>query len=149
MARPLNLEFKDKKNEVPKRCVLLFSWERKALKDKATSCNSTITEIIHKLMNDFMYKVETQGATTVMYQYVGADLTQKDEKKKLQTQIFRCENEKFFKFTRYCLSIGDNPATFLRKLVREYLHEPIAEFSPEKLDKEIKSKKINKNSDNF
>lgn len=141
MARPLSLDNKNIKNELPKRCVLLFQWERKALKEKAKSCDSTITEIIHKLMNDFIYKVETKGACNVMYKYVGADLAQKDEKKKLQTQIFRCDNEKFYKFTKYCLSIGDNPATFLRKLVREYLNEPITEFSPEKLDKEIQSKK--------
>lgn len=137
MARPIVIEKEDTQFEIPKRCLLLFAWERRALKTMASANGTTMTNIIHELMDDFIYRVETQGAVNVMYKYVGADLVESEAKKKLQTQVFRCENEKFFKFTRYCLSIGDNPSTFLRKLVREYLGEPITEFSPEQLDKEL------------
>ena len=137
MARPIVKEKGDSQGLLPKRCVLLYAWERKALKTMASVNGVTMTAIIHQLMDSFMDEVETKGATNVMYRYVGADLIDSESKKKLQTQIFRCENDKFMKFTRYCLSIGDNPSVFLRKLVREYLGEPITEFTPEQLDKEI------------
>ena len=137
MARPIVKEKGDSQGLVPKRGVLLYAWERKALKTMASVNGVTMTAIIHELIDAFIHKVETEGATNVMYRYVGADLIDSENKKKLQTQIFRCDNDKFMKFTRYCLSIGDNPTVFLRKLIREYLGEPITEFTPEQLDKEI------------
>ena len=137
MARPLIKEKGDPQGLVPRRGVLLFAWERRALKSLATANGVTMTEIIHSLIDNFMEEIETKGAVNVMYRYVGADLIDSEMKKKLQTQVFRCENDKFMNFTRYCLSIGDNPSMFLRKLVREYLGEPITEFTPQQLDKEI------------
>lgn len=143
MARPIVKEKEDALGSIPKRCVLLYSWERKALKTMASVNGVTMTAIIHELMDDFIDRVETEGAVNVMYKYVGADLVDSESKKSLQTQIFRCENDKFIKFTKYCLSIGDNPTVFLRKLIREYLGEPITEFTPEQLDKEIQDYKNN------
>lgn len=143
MARPIVKEREESQGFLPRRCVLLYSWERKALKMLASVNGVTMTTIIVELMDDFIDKVETEGAVNVMYRYVGADLVDSESKKTLETQIFRCENDKFMKFTKYCLSIGDNPSVFLRKLIREYLGEPITEFTPEQLDKEIQNYKNN------
>lgn len=139
MARPIVIEKTDTQTEIPKRCLLLFAWERRALKATASANGYSMTDVILNLMDDFMERVETEGATNVLYKYVGADLVESENRKKLQTQVFRCDNERFFKFTRYCLAVGDSPSTFLRKLVREYLGEPMAEFSPKQLEEELKN----------
>ena len=138
MSRPINGEKIDCQGLVPQRIVLLFEDEKRRFKTLASQQGRTMTSILLDLIDNFIYEVESKGAVNVMYKYVGADVIEGADKKQLKVQVFRCENDIFNKFTKYSFALGDKPSMFLRKLVKEYMGEPIAEFTPYMLDEEIK-----------
>ncbi|MGU8834290.1 hypothetical protein ACSW8S_16985 (plasmid) [Clostridium perfringens] len=128
MSRSLNLN--GQKDKSPARAVTLTAIQKTLFKKELDKRGFTQTEILNKLINSYIDAVETGDLEKILKRYAGGCLVNND---KYSSVGFRITNERYEKFCIYAISLGNEPATLLRKLVLEWLGEPVCSYNLDSL----------------